>query len=335
MKSFGSDNHSGIHPNILRAIERENFGHDLAYGDDSATQRAKELFGKLFGREVGVYFVFNGTGANVLSLSCGMESYHSVICASTAHINVDECGAPERQLGCKVISVESTNGKLTKEAILPHLTNFGFEHHSQPRFLSIAQSTELGTLYTIEQIRELSELAHSYGMYLHLDGARIANAVAAMGVELSEMTCGVDVMSFGGTKNGMMMGEAVVVLNPELDRAMKYKRKQSMQLYSKMRFVAAQFIEYLSDGLWLSLASNSNKMAKLLENKIAPYVEITQPVEANALFCIMDKELYKKMLEDYFFYEWDAERGEVRLVCSFDTTEHDIENFANTLISLL
>ncbi len=335
MKSFGSDNLSGIHPNILKAIERENCGHDLAYGDDKTTIKAKELFYDLFGREVGVYFVFNGTGANILSLSSGTNSYHSVICANTAHINVDECGAPEKQLGCKIISVSSTNGKLTKESIQPHLVNFGFEHHSQPCFLSITQPTELGTLYSIGEIRELCDLAHSHGMYLHVDGARISNAVVAMGVELSEMTRGVDVMSFGGTKNGMMMGEAVIVLNPELDKAMVYKRKQSMQLYSKMRFVASQFVEYLSNGLWLELASNANSMAKLLESKISPYLEITQPVEANALFCIMSAELYQKLQEHYFFYEWDSQRGEVRLVCSFDTTEQDIENFANTLITLL
>ncbi len=334
MKSFGSDNHSGVHPRILEALGRANSEHVLAYGHDPVTAQARELFCELFGREVGVYFVFNGTGANILSLSSAMDSYHSVICCDTAHINVDECGAPEKHTGGKLIAVNNIDGKLTPEAVLPHLHTFGFEHHSQPRFISISQSTELGTIYTADEIRELSELAHSNNMYLHVDGARIANAVASSGVDLPTMMEGVDVVSFGGTKNGLLMGEAVVVLNPELENGLKYKRKQLMQLNSKMRYVAAAFIEYLRDGLWLELASHSNAMAQLLCNKIKKYVKITRPVEANAVFCTMDAELYGKMSEHYFFYEWDTSTREVRLVCSFDTTEQDIENFANTLINI-
>ncbi len=337
MKSFGSDNHSGIHPLILEAIAEANVGHSLAYGDDPITQLAKRDICKLFGRadEIDVYFVFNGTAANVLSLASGVNSYNSVICADTAHINVDECGAPERWLGAKVISVPSVNGKLTPEAILPHLHGFGFEHHSQPKFISITQSTELGTIYTREEIATLSDLAHSHSMYLHVDGARIANGVVGSGVSIAEMTEGVDVLSFGGTKNGMMMGEAVVILNGELSKgAMKYQRKQAMQLYSKMRFVAAQFSAYLKDDLWLRLAQNANSMAQMLGQELSKRFTLTQRVEANEVFVQIPPRVYSELLKSYFFYVWNEAESEVRFVCSFDTTEQDIRQLVDAIDAL-
>ncbi|MFI3287711.1 MAG: low specificity L-threonine aldolase [Rikenellaceae bacterium] len=325
MRSFGSDNHSGIAPEILEAIAAANLNHCEAYGADDYTLRAKADFCELFGRSVEVYFVFNGTGANILSLSSGMQPYNSILCAHTAHINVDECGAPERQIGGKVIAIETPDGKLTPERVRPYLHGFGFEHHSQPKFISIAQCTELGTVYTPEEIEALSELAHSHNMYLHIDGARIANAVASSGVGIAEMTRGADVLSFGGTKNGMMCGEAVVILNPELGAAMPYQRKQAMQLYSKMRFVSAQFSAYLKDDLWLRLASGSNEMAQLLADGISQYFPLAQKVEANEVFVKMPRRLYEELLKEYFFYVWDEEADDIRFVCSFDTTRQDVE----------
>lgn len=334
MRSFGSDNHSGIAPEILEAISMANVNHCEAYGADEYTQKAVADFRALFGREVDVYFVFNGTGANILSLASGMQSYNSILCAHTAHINVDECGAPERQIGGKVIAIESPDGKLTPELVRPYLHGFGFEHHSQPKFISIAQSTELGTVYSTEEVLVLSELAHSHNMYLHMDGARLANAVVSSGVDVRELTEGVDVLSFGGTKNGMMCGEAVVILNPELGKAMPYQRKQTMQLYSKMRFVSAQFSAYLKDGLWLSLAAKSNAMAQLLAEGVSKYFPLTQKVEANEVFVKMPKELYEKLLKEYFFYVWDEENNEIRFVCSFDTTIADVEALISAVAKL-
>ncbi len=335
MKSFGSDNHSGIHPQILRAIESANSGHVIAYGDDPYTAKATEDIKQLMGGRGEVYFVFNGTGANILSLGSGMHPFNSIICTNTAHINVDECGAPEKNIGAKVIALESSNGKLTVDVARSALHGFGFEHHSQPKFISIAQCTELGTIYTLEEIGALSELAHSHSMYLHMDGARIANAVASSGVSLEEMTRGVDVLSFGGTKNGMMCGEAVVVLNPELGEYLKYQRKQSMQLFSKMRFIAAQFSEYLRDGLWLELASNANSMAKLLGSELSKYFELSQRVEANEVFLYMPREVHEELMKDYFFYVWDEATDEVRFVCSFDTTVEDVMGLVDRVKSIV
>lgn len=331
MISFGSDNHSGIHPRMISAISAVNVDHDFAYGDDSVSVKAKEIVNELFGRQVECFFMFNGTGTNVTILKSITKSYNSILCASTAHINVDECGAPEKHTGCKIISVPTTNGKLTPQQVLPYLTGFGFCHHSQPKVISISQTTELGTVYSAAEIRELADLAHSYDMYLHLDGARIANGVAATGGDLSAVTvdAGVDVMSFGGTKNGMMLGEAAIFFNRELAKDFEYERKQAMQLYSKMRFVAAQFYEYLRDGLWLELANHSNGMAKYMYDKMLeiPEVKITQMVEANALFVIFPESKREIIRSKYFFYDWDESKGEVRLMCSFNTTKEHIDEF--------
>jgi threonine aldolase len=338
-KGFASDNNAGVHPEILAAMAEANTGHVTGYGNDSYTEKAVELFRQEFGPATEVYFVFNGTGANVLGLSSLTRSYHSVICAETAHIQEDECGAPEKFTGCKLLPVETHNGKITPEAIRPHLKGFNFEHHSQPKVISISQVTEMGTLYRPEEIRALADLAHAHDMYLHMDGARIANAAVALGLPFRAFTrdCGVDVLSFGGTKNGMMMGEAVLFFNPELAAETRYLRKQSMQLFSKMRFVSAQFLAYFTDGLWEKSARHSNRMAGLLESRIReiPEITITQKVEANGVFAIVPKPVIAPLQEKFFFYVWNEQTGEVRWMTSFDTTEEEIVQFAQTLIELL
>ena len=334
-RGFGSDNHSGISPEILDAIANANHEHALAYGDDEYCKRTEAIFQDVFGAQAKVYFVFNGTGANVLNIDAMCRSHHAVVCADTAHINVDECGAPQRVVGCKLLTVPTPDGKLTPALVKTHLHGFGFEHHSQPKAISIAQSTELGTLYTLDEIRALAELAHSYDMYLHMDGARIANAAVALGCSFREMTTdlGVDCLSFGGTKNGLLMGESVVILNPALDVDMKYRRKQMTQLCSKMRFVAAQFEAYLTSDLWRRNAEHSNRMAQLLYEglKDVEGLRIMYPVQVNAVFVQMPKKAWNALLDDYFFYDWDEAADVVRFMCSFDTTEDDIHSFCKTV----
>ena len=339
MKSFASDNNSGIHPAIMRAIETANFEHAIGYGDDLVTEQAVNAFKKLFNQEVDVYFVFNGTGANVLALTTLSNSFNSVICAQTSHINVDECGAPEKFSNCKLIPVLTPDGKLTPELILPYLKNFGDPHHSQPGIISISQVTELGTVYKPHEIKAISELAHKHGMFLHVDGARIANAVASLNGHINEIIfdAGVDVISFGGTKNGMMFGEAVIFFNKALSENFKFYRKQGMQLYSKMRFVSAQFIEYLKDDLWIYNAQHSNRMAQKLYQKIQsfPQLIVTQKVESNGIFVKLPENIVESLQEKYFFYPWDIEKSEYRWMCSFDTTEEDIDTFINSIKELL
>lgn len=338
-KGFASDNNSGVHPEIFKAMEAANFGHVTGYGDDSYTLDAIEIFKKEFGEDTEVFFVFNGTGANVTGLSSATHSFHSIICAETAHIQVDECGAPEKFTGCKLLPVASVNGKLTPQAIQHHLYGFDFEHHSQPRIISISQTTELGTVYRPVEIRELADLAHKNNMLLHMDGARIANAAVALNMDFREFTrdCGVDILSFGGTKNGMMMGEAVLIFNPELAVNTKYIRKQSMQLFSKMRFVGAQFIAYFKDDLWQKTATHANKMAKLLEGEILkiPQIKITRPVEANGVFAEIPQEIIEPLQQRFFFYIWDETKSEVRWMTSFDTEENEIFEFTKLINRLL
>lgn len=339
MISFGSDNHSGIHPRMISAINAVNKEHDFAYGDDVTTLRSDEMFSSLFGCPVRSFYMMNGTGTNVTLLKSVTRSYHSVICASTAHINVDECGAPERQSGCKVVSVPTLDGKLTPELVKPYLTGFGFCHHSQPKVISISQTTELGTVYTKEEILALSELAHSYDMYLHVDGARLANAVAAVGCDVRSITvdAGVDILSFGGTKNGMMMGEAAIFFNLDLAVGFEYERKQAMQLYSKMRFVAAQFEAYLEGGLWIELATSSNSMARYMRERMSEIkeVKVTQEVSANALFVIFPEDKREIIRSKYFFYDWNEAIGEVRLMCSFDTKKEHIDDFIEYIKTII
>lgn len=338
-KGFASDNNSGVHPAILKAIESANHGHVVGYGNDIYTQKAIEIFKERFGDETEVFFVFNGTGANVLGLSTVTHSFNSVICAETAHIQEDECGAPEKFTGCKLLPVEPINGKITPESIQHHLKGFDFEHHSQPRVISISQVTEMGTVYEPHEIIALADLAHKNGMLLHMDGARIANAAVALNLDFKAFTkdCGVDILSFGGTKNGMMMGEAVLFFNRNLTPQTKYIRKQSMQLYSKMRFVGAQFIAYFENDLWKETAIHANKMAKLLESEVAkiPEIELTQPVNANGVFAIVPREIIATLQEQFFFYIWNETTSEVRWMTSFDTTEEDILGFVGLIKQLI
>lgn len=337
-RGFASDNNSGVHPEVFKMMGQVNDGHVVGYGGDAFTEQAVSLFRDEFGHDTEVFFVFNGTGANVLSLSSLTNSYHSVICAETAHIQEDECGAPEKFTGCKLLPVETHDGKLRPEQILPHLKGFGFEHHSQPKVISISQVSEMGTLYTVDEIRALADLAHAHGMYLHMDGARIANAAVALNLPFRAFTrdAGVDVLSFGGTKNGLMMGEAVLFFNRELCPNTKYIRKQSMQLYSKMRFVAAQFLAYFNNDLWKKNAAHANRMAKMLADEVAkiPNVQITQKVEANGVFAMVPKTIIPLLQEKYFFYIWNENRSEVRWMCSFDTQEEDIMHFSELLKNL-
>ncbi|MBN1791874.1 MAG: low specificity L-threonine aldolase [Bacteroidales bacterium] len=338
-RGFASDNNAGIHPLLVEAIQEANKGHVIAYGDDPYTGNAVRTIKSYFGRESEVFFVLTGTGANVLSLSSLIDSFHGVICAETAHINVDECGAPEKFCNCKLLSVPSSDGKLTPALIERHLHGFGFEHHVQPKVISISQPTEMGTVYTSEEIRSLSVLAKQYNMFLHMDGARLANAAVSLDLDFKSFTAdaGVDVLSFGGTKNGMLFGESVIFFRPELAENFKYMRKQSMQLASKMRYIGAQFHVYLHTNLWRTNAAHANEMAGLLFRKtsILPGVRITQKVEANAVFAIIPREIIKPLQDKYFFYIWDEARSEVRWMTSFDTTTGDIESFAACLQSLL
>lgn len=334
-RGFASDNFSGVLPEVMEAIQKVNHGHSMAYGGDQYTASAIEKFKQLFGENIDVYFVFNGTGANVIGLSTLTQSWNSVICPSTAHIQVDECGAPDKFTGCKLIPIEVTDGKLTPELIKTQLHGFGFEHHSQPKVISITQCTELGTVYTPKEVKAICDLAHEHNMYVHMDGARLANAVANLNVDVREITnkAGVDVLSFGGTKNGMMLGEAVIFFNPELSKNTKYVRKQSMQLCSKMKFIACQFETLLTDDLWLKTAHHANKMAKLLETEVRniPTIKITQKVQTNGIWAYIPKDKIETLQKEFFFWVWDEHAGEVRWLCSFDTTEEDIKGFVTLL----
>jgi threonine aldolase len=337
-RGFASDNNSGVHPGIMKALQEANIGHVTGYGTDIYTKKAIQLFKEHFGQETDVYFVFNGTGANILSISTLTDSFHSVICPSTAHIMTDECGAPEKFSGCKLIPVITPDGKLTPELIIPHLYGFDFEHHSQPKVISISQVTELGTVYSVEEIQSITKLAHSHGMFVHLDGARIANAAASLNLPFRAFTkeAGVDVISFGGTKNGMMFGEAVLFFNKELSTNAKYLRKQATQLYSKMRFIAAQFIAYFENDLWLKNAIHSNSMAKILACEVKKLgVKITQRVDSNGVFAILDDDIRDKLQKEFFFYPWDENKHEVRWMTSFDTNIDDINHFCSILETML
>ena len=334
-RGFASDNNAGVHPDVLKKLSEVNIGHAIAYGGDRYTDEAVKKFKEIFGKQASVYFVFLGTAANVLSLKAITNSYHAIICAETAHINVDECGAPEKFTGCKLITIPTQNGKLTPSDIKKQLHGFGFEHHAQPKVISITQSTELGTVYTPQEIKGLADLAHEYNMYLHVDGARLANAAASLGISFKEMITdtGVDVLSFGGTKNGLMYGEAIVFLKEGLDKNFKYYRKQGMQLASKMRFVSGQFLAYFENDLWKQNATHANNMAQLLASEISTIkeIKITQEVSANGVFAIVPKEIIPALQEQFFFYVWNEETNEVRWMTSWDTQESDIIKFVTFL----
>jgi threonine aldolase len=329
-RGFASDNASGVHPDVLDAIRDANVGHVHAYGDDSWTTRALELIRSEFGTQSQAFLVFNGTGANVTALQALLRPHEAVICPATAHINVDECGAPERFTGSKLLDVPTTDGKLTPELVEDTIFGVGVEHHSQPRAISITQSSEYGTIYTAEERAALAATARTHGLRVHIDGARLANAAAALGCSLGEAAAGADVVSFGGTKNGALLAESVVFLDPSLAEDFKFVRKQSAQLASKMRFIAAQFVALLEDGLWLRNASHANAMARLLAESVtdAPGVRITQPVEANEVFAVLPAQVIAPLQQSFDFYTWDERGAEVRWVTSWDTAEDDVQRFA-------
>lgn len=334
-RGFASDNNSGVHPEVLEAMRLVNEGHVIAYGDDPYTSSAKAKIKKEFGDGVEVFFVFTGTAANVLGLKASTESWNSVVCADTAHIHCDECGAPEFFTGCKLLTVDTPDGKVTPELIARHMHSFDFEHHAQPRVVSLTQATEMGTVYTPGELRAICDYAHSLGLLVHMDGARLCNAAVSLGATLGEITgdTGIDVLSFGGTKNGLMYGEAILFFNTALAHNFKYIRKQGMQLASKMRYIAAQFDALLTDGLWHRNASRANSMALLLANEVSgiPGIRITQKVEINGVFAIVPPEVIPELQEEYFFYVWNEERSEVRWMTSWDTTEEDIRGFVKLL----
>jgi len=339
MRSFASDNNSGVHPLVMDAIVKANSDHAVGYGDDPWTAAAEKKIKEIFGEKASPFFVFNGTGANSVALQSVTRSFNSILCASTAHIFVDECGAPARMTGCSLIPIDSPDGKLTPELILPHLINFGVCHHSQPGAVYISNVSELGTIYTIEETMAIADLLHKHGMYLHLDGARLANACAYLGCSMRELSvdAGVDVMSFGGTKNGMMMGEAVIAFRPEIAQNLMYYRKQSAQLASKMRYLTAQYIPYLDNNLWLKNAQHANATALRLANVLKKYpaIHFTQKVESNQLFFTIPTEPLRKLQEKYFFYMWNEDKNEARFVTSWDTSEEDIDSLEKFLNEIL
>ncbi|RWZ68293.1 low specificity L-threonine aldolase [Labedella populi] len=336
-RAFASDNYAGIHPEILAAIGQANGGHQIAYGEDAYTARLQEVVREHFGERAEAFPVFNGTGANVTGLQSMLPRWGAVVAAATAHINTDENGAPERIGGIKILTVESPDGKLTPELVDRQAWGWGDEHRAQPLVVSITQSTELGTVYSPEEIRALADHAHERGMRLHMDGSRLSNAAAALDVPLRAITtdAGVDVLSFGGTKNGLLLGELIVVLDPAASEGLTYLRKVNMQLASKMRFLSAQFIALLSEDLWRTSAAHANTMAARLRAALeaaiadgsAPGLSFTQATDANAVFASVPAEAAARLHESFRFYDWDAEKGEVRWMCSWDTTEEDVDTF--------
>jgi threonine aldolase len=340
-KSFASDNWSGACPEIMEALQEANAGHVEAYGEanDFYTQKAIDKFKTHFGEDISVFFVYNGTAANVLSTSHLLRSYQAVVSAKSAHMNEDECGAPEKFGGSKILEIETEDGKIRPKQIAPFLHSIGFQHHVQPRVISISEVTEKGTVYTPAEIKALTDFAHSHNMLLHMDGARISNAAVALGATFRELTTetNVDVLSFGGTKNGLMFGETVVFFDKNLAKDFQYTRKQGMQLHSKMRFISAQFDRYLTDGLWKKNAGAANRMAGLLEKSLRsfPQLRITRSVDANGVFVIIPPETIPLLQQHYFFHIWDENISEVRLMCSWDTTEEDIAGFTQVLKNIL
>lgn len=333
MKSFASDNYAGVLPEVMEALQRANTEHARSYGSDEVTERTKKLFQEVFGADVDVYFVFNGTGANVLSISSATQSYNSVLCADISHIYNDESAAPETFTGCRFFPLPANdNGKLVADVVKQRLIRKGDMHYAQTKLLSLTQSTEYGTVYTPDEIGELADLAHAHDLYIHVDGSRFFNAVASLGCSIKDISTdtGIDILSLGGTKSGMMFGEAVVVFNKELSKHIAYKHKQSMQLASKTRFIAAQFEAMFINYTWRKHALHANAMAQLLASSISKYsqVQITKPVQANGVFAVLPRSWNERLQEQYFFYIWKEVTNEARLMCSFDTTTYDVLNFA-------
>jgi threonine aldolase len=334
-RGFASDNSATIHPEVLDAIARANQGHAFGYGHDPLTERLNERFAEHFGPEARAYAVWGGSGANVLCLRAACRPWEAVICTETAHMNVDECGAPETIAGVKLLAVPTEDGKLTPETVQPLITRLGDEHAVQPRLISISQSAELGTVYSAEETRALTDLAHQNNMLLHVDGARLSNAAAALRTSLAAITteAGVDLLSFGGTKNGLLGAEAVVFLKPDLADGFEYLRKQSLQLASKMRFLSAQLEALLTNDLWLRNAQHANAMAARLAEGLREVdgVTITKPVQSNAVFARLGPQAISALQQEFDFYIWDAHQDEVRWMCSWDTTEEDVDAFLDAV----
>ena len=344
-RGFASDNYSGVHPEVLAALSEANNGHQTAYGDDVYTERLKEVIKEQFSEDAEVFPVFNGTGANVVGLTSMMPRWGAVICSNLAHIHTDEGGAPERVSGLKLFTVEHQNGKLTPESIASQIYGIGDEHRAQPMVVSITQTTEVGTVYTPREIKAIADYVHSQGLLLHLDGARLWNAAAALGVPFRAFTkdVGVDVLSLGGTKNGLLGAEAIVVLNPEASDGLVYLRKLSMQLASKMRFISAQLLTLFENDLGIRSASHANAMAKRLREGLQAKLDsgeisglrFTNPTMANAVFASLDNQVADRIRSQVKFYDWERSIGEVRWMCAFDTTEQDVDRFIDIIVTEL
>lgn len=337
-KSFASDNFSGVHPTIMQALIQANEGHEAAYGADSYTKTAEKKFKSIFGETTAVFFVYNGTGANVTGLRSLTHSFNSILCSELAHIQVDESTATENFSGCRMIPIPSADGKIDPARIEEHIHRVGDQHHPQAKVISISQATEYGTVYTADEVKAIAQVAHQHKFYLHMDGARIANAAVCLNQNFPSFTvdAGVDVLSFGGTKNGLMFGEAVLIFNPDLASSFKFIRKQAMQLHSKSRFIAAQYNALFENDLWQQNASHSNAMAaRLAKGLRSIHVEITQKVQANSIYAILPREAIGPLQEQSFFYVWNEKKSEVRLMCSFDTTEADVDSFIGNLKKML
>jgi threonine aldolase len=334
-RTFASDNYSGVHPEVLAALASANGGHQVSYGEDVYTERLQGVLRSHFGDQAEAFPVFNGTGANVVALTSMLPRWGAVISTGTAHIHTDEAGAPERVSGLKLLPVGAPDGKLTPELIATEAWGWGDEHRAQPLAVSITQTTELGTLYTPAEVRAIADYAHERGMALHMDGARIWNAAAALGVPFRDFTtdAGVDVLSFGGTKNGLLGAEAILVLNPDRVNGLVYLRKLSMQLASKMRFLSAQLLALFEDDLGLRSATHANAMAARLRAEVESIdgIGFSQATEANAIFALLPAGAADRIRQTFRFYDWDAARGEVRWMCSFDTTEADVDAFADAV----
>lgn len=331
-RAFASDNWAGVHPDVLAAMAAANVGHVPSYGNDPYTREAEQRIRSAVGDDAEVFLVFSGTAANVLCLHSMVQSHQGVICAATAHVYTSECAAAEKHIGCKLLPIASPTGKITVPGIREHLRYIGNEHHVQPRAISVTQATEYGTVYTPQEIRAIADFAHTHSLLLHMDGARIFNAAASLGVPLKAITggAGVDALSFGGTKNGLVAGEAVVFFKQTLADDFEFKRMQGMQLASKMRFIAAQFNALLSNDLWKRNATHSNRMAQLLAGELAGIkgVAITQQVQANEVFVTLPAEIVPKLQQEWPFHIWDEATSEARLITSFDTEEADVADFA-------
>ena len=336
MINFASDNFSPAHPNVLEWLKKVNVGPAPAYGKDLYTEQVQAEFKKQFGDQSESFLVWNGTSANVLGLSSVLRSYESILCSEYAHIAVDECGAPEKHLGSKLISIKSNDAKLTPESLEPYFYRVGDVHSSQPRVLSLTQSTEYGTLYSLEELRKLVQLAHSKNMFVHVDGSRLSNAAVSLGISFKEMITdsGVDILSFGGTKNGLLGAEAVVFPDGKLAKEFPFLRKQGLHLASKMRFLSAQFLAYFENDLWRVNATQANRMANLLSEKLkGTKAKVNHPVQANGVFASLPKEMVPVLQKKFQFYIWNEEKVEARLLCSFNTTEDEVLSFVKEVQS--